>query len=349
MWWLDIVNKYKKLEEDLQNPNIDREDLLKKSKLLGEISKEYDIASKVQVLHEDLTEIEQMIEESKESWLFEQKKSSENSIESLHKEFVELKSVQSKNQSAMVEIRPAAGGDEAGLFAYIIFEMYIRYALHKGLEVEILSKNITEVKGIKEAVLSIKGENAYDILQFESGVHRVQRVPKTESSGRIHTSTATVAVLEEVDDVEIQIKNEYLKMDVYRSSGPGGQSVNTTDSAVRLTYSHPDLDAPVIVCMQDEKSQHKNREKAMKVLKIRLYDALEQKKNREISDQRKNQLGSGDRSERIRTYNFPQNRISDHRSKITVHGLNDVYLTEPLTLDKIHDSLKAHSIAEAAG
>ncbi|QEK38403.1 PCRF domain-containing protein [Candidatus Cytomitobacter primus] len=343
MWWKDIVQKYSGLESDLQNIEISKDDLLKKSKLLGSMTKEYDIACKVANLSKDLTDIISMINDEKEQWLFDQKKEIEQEIENLYQAFITLKDNCAKEQALMLEIRPGAGGDEAGLFAYILFEMYIRYAVHKNWAIDIMSKNITDIKGLKEAVLYIKGENAYDILQFESGVHRVQRVPKTESSGRIHTSTATVAVLEEKDDVAIEIKSDLLKVDFYRSSGPGGQSVNTTDSAVRLTYSHPDVD-PVVVCMQDEKSQHKNKDKAMKVLKTRLRDALEQKQHKEIADYRKNQVGSGDRSERIRTYNFPQNRITDHRSKLTAHGLNEIFVTEPTILNKVIMSLKEKEI-----
>ncbi|QEK37890.1 PCRF domain-containing protein [Candidatus Cytomitobacter indipagum] len=342
MWWKEIVRKYKVLEKELQDINISKEDLLQKSKDLGNISKEYEIAQKLEDLHFDLEEISAMIVESKEQWLFDQKKEAENAIEILHKEFVDLKD-KSKMQSLMLEIRPGAGGDEAGLFAYILLEMYIRYSQHKNWSIEIMSKNITEVKGLKEAVLYIKGENAYDIMQYESGVHRVQRVPQTESSGRIHTSTATVAALEEKEDIEVEIKHEHLRMDVYRSSGPGGQSVNTTDSAVRLTYSSPDVDQ-IVVCMQDEKSQHKNRERGMKVLKTRLRDAIEQKQHKEMADHRKTQVGSGDRSERIRTYNFPQNRITDHRSKLTVHGLNEIFVTNPDTLEKVIFSMKEKNV-----
>ncbi len=343
MWWRNIVEKYRELEKSLQS-KIPHDELIKKSKLLGEMSKEYVLAERSEVLNKDLNEIKSMIEESKEDWLFDQKSECEKELEDLYKKFINLKDDKSRNQAVMLEIRPGAGGDEAGLFAYVLLEMYIRYILYKNWKLEIMSKNITEVKGIKEAVLYIKGENVYDILHFESGVHRVQRVPKTEASGRIHTSTATVAVLEEKDDIEVQIKSEHLKVDVYRSSGPGGQSVNTTDSAVRLTYSHPELKVPIVVCMQDEKSQHKNKDKGMKVLKARLSNALEAKQSKEISDQRKTQLGSGDRSERIRTYNFPQNRITDHRSKFTIHGLNDVFVTDSDVLDKVICSLKENKI-----
>lgn len=243
------------------------------------------------------------------------------------------------DKNVIVEIRAGTGGEEAGLFGSDLLRMYMRYAERRGWKTEMMDVNDTGIGGIKEAVILIKGRGAYSRLKFESGVHRVQRVPETESSGRIHTSAATVAVLPEIDDVEIDLNINDVRVDVYRSSGNGGQSVNTTDSAVRLTH----VPTGIVVTCQDEKSQIKNKEKAFKVLRAKLYDIKLQEQNKEISEARKSQVGSGDRSERIRTYNFPQGRVSDHRIGLTLYKL-DYFLDGDL--DEIIDGLITSDQAE---
>lgn len=242
-------------------------------------------------------------------------------------------------KNVILEVRAGTGGEEAALFAQDLLRMYLRYAERRGWKTEIMDSNDTGIGGIKEASVLIKGKGAYSRLKYESGTHRVQRVPETESSGRIHTSAATVAVLPEVDDVEVEINPNDVRVDVYRSSGNGGQCVNTTDSAVRLTH----IPSGLVVTCQDEKSQIKNKEKAFKVLRSRLYDLKLQEQNDEISAERRSQVGSGDRSERIRTYNFPQGRVTDHRIGLTIYKLDGFLDGE---IDEIIDGLITSDQAE---
>jgi peptide chain release factor 1 len=266
----------------------------------------------------------------------------ENRIEKLEEELKRLLLPKdaADERNVILEVRAGTGGDEAALFAGNLFRMYQRYAGHKGWRVEVISASEGDHGGYKEVIANISGQGVYAQLKFESGVHRVQRVPDTEAQGRIHTSAATVAVLPEAEDVDIAIDEKDLRIDVYRSSGPGGQSVNTTDSAVRITH----IPSGIVVAQQDEKSQHKNKSKALKILRARLYERERQRLDAERTAQRRGQIGSGDRSERIRTYNFPQGRVTDHRINLTLYKLDLVL--EGLGLEELIEALNREYQAE---
>lgn len=343
-----ISDKYNALTEKVSDPQIiaDQSKWQKYAKELSELEPIVKKFQEYQQVKKSIAESKELLNESSsDEELRELAKlelsEMEDKVEPLEEELKVLLLPKDPNdeKNVILEIRAGTGGDEAALFGADLFRMYSRYAERRGWKTELMEMNETGIGGIKEAVLLIKGKGAYSRLKYESGAHRVQRVPETESSGRVHTSAATVAVLPEVDEVEVNLNPNDVRVDVYRSSGNGGQSVNTTDSAVRLTH----IPTGTVVTCQDEKSQIKNKEKAFKVLAARLYDVMIREQTDEISQQRKSQVGSGDRSERIRTYNFPQGRVSDHRTRVTLYKL-DAFLDGDL--DEIIDGLITTDQAE---
>jgi len=341
-----FIERYEEINSLLSSP-----DIAKDIKKMTELGKEQAKLSKLVDKAKEYIEVSDSIVENKEllgdSELGELAKEELSELEPRLQELEEeikllmIPSDPNDDKNIYLELRAGAGGDEASLFVADLFRMYLRYAESMGWKVEIVSSSDGTAGGYKELIAMVKGDGVYSKLKYEAGVHRVQRVPDTETQGRVHTSTVTVAVIPEVDDVEVDIKPNEIKMDVYRSSGCGGQSVNTTDSAVRLTH----IPTGIVVAIQDEKSQHKNRDKAMKVLKARIYEAELQSKLDETSAERKSQVGSGDRSEKIRTYNYPQNRITDHRIGLTLYSLDNIM--NDGTLNLILDPLIAHAQAKA--
>lgn len=340
-----IINKFKELENKLQNPSALGGEYAKISKEHSDLMPIVEIALDYQ---KTLRELDEVVEGLKTNTDKDMKDMLEEEEMILKKKIPVLEQNikialipkdAADEKNAIIEVRAGTGGEEAALFAYKLFHMYQKYAEKKRWKFEILEIAATGLGGYKEASAIITGKGAFANLKFESGGHRVQRVPETESSGRVHTSAATVAVLPEAEEVDIKIEEKDLRIDVFRSSGPGGQSVNTTDSAVRITH----VPTGVVVSMQDEKSQIKNREKAMKVLRSRIYEAERDRIAKERAASRKEQVGSGDRSERIRTYNFPQSRVTDHRINHTSYRIDDIMLGE---LEEFIDALVADDQAK---
>lgn len=345
---IDVKNRYEEINQLLMDPTV-----IGDTEKYKNLMKEYKRLTPI---------VEKFIEYSKAKENFEEAKTmlDEGGMDSEFKEIVQLQYEESKehmetfgeelkilllpkdeddDRSVIIEIRGGAGGDEAALFAYNLYRMYCMYAETKGWKTEILNVNETELGGFKEVSFSVEGDGVYSRLKFESGVHRVQRVPDTEAQGRIHTSTVTVAVMLEVDDVEVDINPADLKIDTFRSSGAGGQHINKTSSAIRVTH----IPTGLVVECQDERSQHKNKDKALKVLRSRLYDIEKEKRDADIAQERKSQVGTGDRSERIRTYNYPQGRLTDHRIGLTLYKLESILNGD---LDETIDSLVTVDQAE---
>ena len=345
---MSLENSLKKIfsrEKDIENllvnsANLKPFELAELSKELSDIKLITDLVSKKDAFVSEILDLSEILNDKNTDE--ELKEIATNEFTSLKEHISELeKEIQmallpkdkDDTRNVILEVRAGTGGDEAGLFASDLFGMYEKLSVKNKWKFEVMEVAETNVGGYKEAQANIIGNGVFGRLKFESGVHRVQRVPTTETSGRIHTSAATVAVLPEAEDLEILIEEKDLRVDVFRSSGPGGQSVNTTDSAVRITH----IPSGIVVSQQDEKSQHKNRAKAMKILQSRLYEAERQKQQDERSSTRKDQVGSGDRSERIRTYNFPQGRVTDHRINLTLHKLEKILSGE--ALDELIDAL----------
>ena len=345
----EIINKHSILEKDLASGKIDKKLYAEKSKEYSDLNEIIDNAKKYMSYEKDKEELEKILQDSnvdKElSKLAEIElndlKSRFNSNEKKLKLFL-LPKDEADKKNAIIEIRAGTGGLEASLFASDLFKMYEKVSQKKKWTLDLISISRSEAGGLREVIASIKGSNIYSTLKYESGVHRVQRVPDTETQGRVHTSAATVAVLPEAEEVDLKINETDLRIDVFRAGGPGGQSVNTTDSAVRITH----IPSGISVSQQDEKSQHKNKAKGMKILRSRLYELERLRIEQERSKVRKNKIGTGDRSERIRTYNFPQGRVTDHRINLTLHKLDDFLqgevfdeMIEALTLQAQEESL----------
>ncbi|MBQ7572664.1 MAG: peptide chain release factor 1 [Clostridia bacterium] len=336
-----LEDRFKFLDEKISDPEViaDQETWRKYCKEHSDLSpivQKYDELKKAQHTVDDDKEMlsEGGLDKDFEEMVKDEISQTQKLIESLNEELKILLLPKDPNddKNVIIEIRGGTGGEEAALFAADLLRMYSMYAEQKHWKIDIMNSNATDIGGYKEVSFSVEGQGAYSRFKFESGVHRVQRVPETESQGRVHTSAVTVAVLPEVEEVEVEINQNDLRIDVFRAGGPGGQCVNTTDSAVRITH----LPTGIVVSCQDEKSQFKNKDKAMKILRSRIYEQMEAERHKEIADARKSQIGSGDRSERIRTYNFPQSRVTDHRINLTLYKLEQILNG---SLDEIIDAL----------
>ena len=342
-----LLSRKDEIEDRLVSSSLSPSELMNLSKELAEIRPVVEQAVKLQKLKTELNDALILLQDPEAD--LDMKSLAEEEIKEIRPKIIEeehmlklllLPKDIDDSRNAILEIRAGTGGEEAALFGADLFGMYQKFASEQGWRFEIMEISETGIGGYKEAAANISGQEVFAKLKFESGVHRVQRVPDTETGGRIHTSAATVAVLPEAEEVDVDIRETDLRIDIFRSSGPGGQSVNTTDSAVRITH----VPTGIVVSQQDEKSQHKNRAKAMKILRSRLYDAERAKQNAERAASRKGQVGSGDRSERIRTYNFPQGRVTDHRIRLTLYKLDKILLGE--SLNEIIDALLAEEQAQ---
>ena len=336
----ELINKHSTLEKDLSKADLDKKLFAEKSKEYSDLNEIIVEAKKYLSFEIDKSELEKILDDNQTD--VELKKLAESELSDLILQFKDnekklklflLPKDDADKKNAIIEIRAGTGGLEASLFAADLFKMYEKVSNKKKWVLEVISISRSEAGGLKEVIASIKGMNIYSTLKYESGVHRVQRVPDTETQGRVHTSAATVAVLPEAEEVDLKINESDLRIDVFRAGGPGGQSVNTTDSAVRITH----VPTGITVSQQDEKSQHKNKAKGMKILRARLYELERSRIDEERSQDRKNKIGTGDRSERIRTYNFPQGRITDHRINLTLHKLDE--FLEGEAFDEIIESL----------